>query len=273
MRVLFALFALLVPLTAQAGSAELEAVPVQLHGVGAMTTPGSDGQRAQIVAIRQAVISSELAGRITALHFREGERFKKGDILVSYDSALFRARLDRAVQAEAAALKRLNVAQELRDLDSISVADYEQAKSDLSVARAETSAERVMVNRCQIAAPFSGRVGETYVRASEHVAEGTKLFSIYDDSAFEVEAIVPSRWLAWIKPGHPMTIAVDETGASHQARVLRMAGVVDPVSQSVKIVALIEGPRNEQGGMPLMPGMSGTVFVVPPQPVQSETIR
>ena len=76
------------------------------------------------------------------------------------------------------------------------------------------------------------------------MAEGAKMMSIYDDSAFEIETILPSNWLAWLKPGYPMTITVDEIGGSYQARVSRIAGVVDPVSQSVKIIALIRNaPR------------------------------
>ncbi|HKI82564.1 MAG TPA: biotin/lipoyl-binding protein [Pseudodesulfovibrio sp.] len=178
----------------------LAAIPFQAHGAGpgfasedAATAIMPGGQRAQLVAIRQAVISSELAGKIITLRFREGERFKKGDTLASYDSALSRARLDRAVQAEAAARKRLEIAKDLRKLNSISVSDYEQARSDVALAEAETRAERVMVNRCRITAPFSGRVGETYTHEAEYVGEGTRLLSVYDDSAFEIETILPSR--------------------------------------------------------------------------------
>lgn len=252
----------------------LAAVPFRAHGAGPSlasedaapaTAAMTGGQRAQLVAIRQAVISSELAGKIISLRFREGERFKKGDTLVSYDSALSRARLDRAVQAETAARKRLKIAKDLRRLNSISVSDYEQARSDVAVAEAETRAERVMVNRCRIKAPFSGRVGETYTHEAEYVGEGTRLLSVYDDSAFEIETILPSRWLAWLRPDYPMTITVDETGGSYRARVTRIAGVIDPVSQSVKVIALIEKKTDANGGVPLMPGMSGTVFVAPPQ--------
>lgn len=225
----------------------------------------SEGQRAQLVAIKQAIISSELSGRIITLHFREGERFKKGDRLVSYDSALYRARLNRAIQTEMAAKKRLEVAKELRKLNSISIGDYEQTKSDVSVAKADTRIERVLVNQCQIIAPFSGRVGETFIREAEHVSEGTKLLSIYDDSAFEIEAILPSRWLAWLKPGYPMAFNVDETGAKYQAQVSRIAGIVDPVSQSVKIIGLLKKKSAGHERVPLMPGMSGTVFINPPQ--------
>lgn len=224
-----------------------------------MAAPAADSARAQLVAARRAVISSSLSGKIDALPFREGDRFKKGDVLVAYDCALNRARLERAVQAESAARKKQVVAEQLEALRSISRSDVEQARAAVAVARAESNAERVLVDRCAIAAPFAGRVGETYARAAESVAEGEKLVSIYDDAAFELEAIVPSRWLAWLKPGSPLRITVDETGRTYEAAVSHIAGAVDPVSQSVKIIGRLADQQNLS--TELLPGMSGSVRV------------
>lgn len=236
-------------------------------GVRAQPAPSPDGVRAQLVAVRYAVIASELAGKISNLPLREGQRFRQGETLVSYDCSLYHARLERATQAEGAARKKLEVAEQLDKLASISRADVEQARAAVAVARAESGVERAMTRRCTIAAPFSGRVGETFVRAAEHVAEGKELLSIYDDSAFEVQTIVPSRWLAWLKPGYPMQISVEETGQSYTAAVARIAGTVDAVSQSVKVIGRLANDRAGRDGGTLLPGMSGVVRIEPPATV------
>lgn len=240
----------------------------------AAAQPAPDGVRAQLVAVRHVVIASELAGKISSLPLREGQRFRQGEILVSYDCSLHRARLDRATQAELAARKKLDVAEQLEKLASISKSDLDQARSALAVAQAESGVERAMTRRCTIAAPFAGRVGETFVRAAEHVAEGKELMSIHDDSAFEVQTIVPSRWLAWLKPGYPMQISVEETGQTYTASVLRIAGSVDPVSQSVKVIGRLSNDRAGRDGSGLLPGMSGVVRIEPPSggaPARSAT--
>lgn len=253
--------------TAVGISAAPSANAVSVSAAPGLSTTGAradlgDSARAQLVAARRAVISSGLSGRIDTLPFREGDRFKKGEVLVAYDCALNRARLERAVLAESAARKKQAVAEQLETLKSISRSDVEQARATVAVARAESNAERVLVDRCTLTAPFAGRVGETYVRASESVAEGEKLISIYDDSAFELEAIVPSRWLAWLKPGSPLRLTVDETGRTYVAAVANIAGAVDPVSQSVKIIGrLSDSPAATQD---LLPGMSGSVSVQAP---------
>ena len=52
---------------------------------------------------------------------------------------------------------------------------------------------------------------------------------------------------------------IDETGQSYPAKVLRIGAKVDPVSQSVKLAAAINGKFPE-----LIAGMSGTVLLAPP---------
>ncbi|MBT0570724.1 efflux RND transporter periplasmic adaptor subunit [Curvibacter sp. CHRR-16] len=251
----------------QAFAAASASATVQTTPSAALAAPASEGVRAQLVAIRQAVVASELAGKVSALPLREGQRFRQGDTLVSFDCTLHKARQDRATQAELAARKKMEVAEQLDKLASISKADVEQARAAVAVAQAESGVERAMSRRCVVSAPFSGRVGETYVRAAEHVAEGKELMSIYDDSAFEVQTIVPSRWLQWLKPGYPMQVGVEETGQTYTATVIRIAGTVDPVSQSVKVIGRLVNERGSRDNGALLPGMSGVVRISPPAAV------
>ena len=58
--------------------------------------------RAQVTAKAQALLSSEMPGEVSAVAFRDGERFKAGDVLVEYDCALPKARLLRAEAAASA---------------------------------------------------------------------------------------------------------------------------------------------------------------------------
>lgn len=215
--------------------------------------------RAQLSAARHATLSSEMSGQLIKLPFLEGQHFKKGDTLASFNCSLNQARLRRSTEAASAAKQELDVANRLDKLQSISLADLAKAKSALAVGQADRGVDMAMIQRCAISAPFSGRIGSVYVKQSEYVQEGKELFSIYDDSSFEVEMIVPSRWLAWLKPHYPFKVLLDETGKHHQGEIIRIAGEVDPVSQSVKITGRLN--QDEQG---LLPGMSGTVTIVPP---------
>jgi multidrug efflux pump subunit AcrA (membrane-fusion protein) len=65
--------------------------------------------------------------------------------------------------------------------------------------------------------------------------------------------VVPSRWLANVRPGLPFRFAVDETGDYLRGSVTRIAPVVDPVAQTARVIGRLEDPGNR-----LMPGMSGS---------------
>lgn len=215
--------------------------------------------RVQLSAQRYTVLSSEIAGKVTDIAVKEGEHFKQGDTLVTFDCTVLREKLNYSNAAENAARKKLAIADRLDKLNSISLSDVDQARSSVSMAQAESGVNRAMLQRCAIKAPFSGRVTETKVKRWESVPEGKELLAIYDDSAFELEMIVPSRWLVWLKQGSAFQVTLDETGLSYPAEISRLSSAIDPVSQSVKVFG-----RITQSTAGLLPGMSGVAQIVPP---------
>ena len=80
-----------------------------------------------------------------------------------------------------------------------------------------------------------------------------------EDEIFEIEFLAPSKWLAWLKPGYAFSVRIDETGRSYPAKILRVGAKVDPVSQSIKLFAAIDGKFPE-----LVAGMSGHATLKPP---------
>lgn len=208
--------------------------------------------RVQLSAVKQTVLSSGIAGRVTELNVKEGDGFKQGQTLLTFDCAVLQQKLNYSNAAEQAARKKLTVANRLDKLNAISISDVDAARSSLSMAQAESGVNRAMLQRCKITAPFSGRVTETRVRQWETVPEGKELLAIYDDSVFELETIVPSRWLVWLSVGSPFSVTLDETGERYPAVISRISSSIEPVSQSVKIFGKITGM-----GKGLLPGMSG----------------
>jgi multidrug efflux pump subunit AcrA (membrane-fusion protein) len=102
-------------------------------------------------------------------------------------------------------------------------------------------------------------VAEQRVREQQYVQAGQPLLDIIDDSVLELEFLVPSRWLAWLRPGGLFQVTIDETGKTYPAKFTRIGARVDPVSQSVKVAAAVYGRFPE-----LMAGMSGRIQVTQP---------
>ncbi|MAT49559.1 MAG: efflux RND transporter periplasmic adaptor subunit [Porticoccaceae bacterium] len=214
--------------------------------------------RLQVVPVTSTVISSAIAGEIAELSLHEGDRFSAGDTLIALDCTLHRARLAKARALVDESLKTYEVNKQLSDLRSISTLEIDVSAARLAAARAELGIMQAVVSKCEVNAPFNGRVGRLEVKRYQYVAEGEPMIEIIDDSALEVEMIVPSRWLPWLEKGMAFDFHVEETGTMYTATLERIGAQIDPVSQSIKVVGIIAGRPQE-----LVAGMSGTAVFSP----------
>lgn len=216
--------------------------------------------RAQLTARQFTILSSELAARIDRMTIRGGERFEKGDVLVQFDCSLQRAQLAHAESVATRAKKTYQSDQRLVALKAMGQLELEIAGADVQTALADVAAAQAATAKCVIVAPFSGVVVEQKAREFQYATAGQALLDILDDRNLDIELIAPSRWIAWLKPGYPLQLHIDETDKIYPARITRLGGRVDPVSQSVKVIAEFTSAVPE-----LMPGMSGRANIDPPK--------
>ncbi|MDR4516575.1 MAG: efflux RND transporter periplasmic adaptor subunit [Nitrosomonas sp.] len=211
--------------------------------------------RALIKPLREAVLSTELFSKIKKINFKNGDYFKQGDHLVQFECDRQSAEL-RASQAEVEAKRMIYQNNEdLSQFDAVSSLELKVSKAQLDKAQAELRASRARNRECQIIAPWDGRVTDVNAHAFEVVEPGREIMKILDDRSLEVEMIVPSNWLRWLKPGISSHITIDETGEEHVIEVSRVGARVDPVSQTIRIFASFKEETSE-----ILAGMSGTVF-------------
>lgn len=215
--------------------------------------------RAMLAPVNEAVLAGELAARIESLPFQNGERFKKGDTLVSFDCAAYRAALAEARASLKGAEQSVANVRELARLKSAGQLELQLAESEVEKQRARLDSAKVPVERCVIRAPFPGRVAERRAQPHESVPPGQPLLAILDDSQIEVRMVAPSGWLKWLKPGVTFGLKVDETGLTYNGKVTRLGARIDAVSQSVAVVGLLD--KHSEG---VIAGMSGSATFTPP---------
>ena len=208
--------------------------------------------RGVVKATAQATLASQVQGRISQLPFKEGQRFTKGALLVALDCSKYEAELASA-EAEHRG-KKLTYENNLRLAahDSVGTLELEVSQADADKALAAINVAQVNVKGCTVRAPFPGRVVKMIVNEHENVFPNDPLISLLDDSLLEIELILPSRSLAWLKLGTPFEYAVDETGLRYPAVVQDIGANVDPASQTVKVKGLF---RTQPGNV--LAGMSG----------------
>ena len=210
----------------------------------------TDLSRGIMRAVDEAWLSSDIGAAIDKLPFKEGQAFKKGDLLISFDCAATEAQLAAAsakLQVENITLKNHK---QLKAHNAIGQFDVDIAKARVDQTAAERDSIAVVAKRCDLFAPFDGKIAQLGVHLFEVPERNARMMQILDLTAMEVDMILPSEWLKWLKPGTRFEIAIDELGEAASAEVVRIAAAVDPVSQTIKVVGRISGnATNIQSGM------------------------
>lgn len=216
--------------------------------------------RAQLMPKRYTTIAAEIGAKVSSIPKPEGSTFAAGDVLVSFDCSIQQAQVEKAQAELEGADQTLRANLRLQELNSVGQLELDLSKSATNKAKAELGANMAVLAKCQVVAPFAGRVAEQKVREQQYVQPGQPMLDILDDSVLELEFLVPSVWLRWFKVGRAFQVNIDETRKNYPARLIRIGARVDPVSQSVKVAAAIRGNFPE-----LMAGMSGKVLLASPK--------
>ena len=226
----------------------LSLVPVL---AAAVVPARAEEQRGMIEAVERTVISSELSARIESLPKKAGEAFAAGEPLVELDCGVFRAERNKVEIKLEQARRKLENKRRLEELDSVGKLAVELAELAVEEAQAELEIASLNVERCTIEAPYAGRVVKRKAREYQSVQRRQELLEIAG-RGLQARIIVPAGWLAWLEPGSPVELAVDETGERVVGTVERIGAAVDPVSHTVPVWASLEEPSAT-----LRPGMSG----------------
>lgn len=208
--------------------------------------------RAQLTPRHSTSLSAEISAAIKKLTVREGERFKKGQLLAAFDCSIQQAQLAKAEATAQGAEQTFTVNSRLAELQSISSLEVDTAKAKLGEAKADIALTKASLQKCKINAPFDGRVVELPVHEHQYLKVGDLVMNLLDDSQLELKLIVPSSWLSWLKPGIEFQVHIDELTKDYPAKVNSLGASIDPVSQTVVVMAQITGKHQE-----LLTGMSG----------------
>ncbi|MFJ3073664.1 MULTISPECIES: efflux RND transporter periplasmic adaptor subunit [Pseudomonas] len=217
------------------------------------STATSGDIRGVLRARSQAVLASELPGRVVEIPYAEGQAFAKGDVLVRFDCSAYQAQANASAASVRAAREELRNKQQLAALNSVGRFEVALAEARQAQAQAEAQVYQVQVQRCQVKAPYDGQVVERRVQAHESVASGAPLLEIVDNRSLEIHLLVPSRWLGRLKPEQAFSFVPDETGTPIAAVVKRLGARIDEGSQTLLLIASV--PASTPG---LLAGMSGT---------------
>jgi len=178
---------------------------------------------------------------VTKINFEDGQRVKRGDVLVEMDAA---EELAEKVEEQS----RINEAQKqvdrLLSLVAQNVASksaLDQQKRDLQTAQARLNAVQSRINRHILLAPFDGVVGLRNISVGALAQPGNLITTLDDNSKMKLDFSVPDIFIATLKPG----ISVVARSSSYpteifEGKIASISSRVDPITRSITARAILD---------------------------------
>jgi membrane fusion protein, multidrug efflux system len=207
---------------------------------------------------RGVVLRPEVSGRITQLNFADGQRVRKGQVLVQFDDQLPQAQIQQS-QAElsiAQANQKRN--QELVAQNFISQRSLDESAANLQVAQAKLALAKATAARLKIVAPFDGIAGIRQVNVGDYLKDGADIVNIEDIDAIYVDFRLPERFQGKVKRGQTARLDIDALpGQTYTAQIQAIDPLIDANGRSVGIRGCIDNRA-----LQLRPGMFARVTTV-----------
>ncbi|HSV47490.1 MAG TPA: efflux RND transporter periplasmic adaptor subunit [Ramlibacter sp.] len=242
--------------TGNGGPARPPAVEVAKVELARLT---DDAQAVGTLRSRQSVmLKPEVSGRITKMNFRDGERVRKGQLLVQLDDQLPLAQVQQAQAELSIARANHKRNQDLVAQNFISQRSVDESAANLQVADAKLALAQATAARLRILAPFDGIAGIGNVNVGDYLKDGADIVNIEDIEAIYVDFRLPERFQTKVRRGQSALVNLDALpGRRFTAAVQAIDPLVDANGRSIGIRGCID---NRQ--LQLRPGMFARITAV-----------
>lgn len=234
------------------------------------------------VVPKQAVmVNPKVSGKIEAIYGDEGDRVRKGQVIVKLeqkDLLLAVKRAKAALDSAKAALRQAevnyeNVAKDYRRFKAllqervISQQEYDHMEASYRAAEAQLALAGARVKEAEVAlenartqlqdtlirAPFDGYISQRFVDPGQraYTMPPTNIMEIVDISEVKISVDLPERELSLIHIGTPVEASADAfPGLRFQGQISAISPKVDPRTRTFRVEVILKNPQ----GL-LRPGM------------------
>ncbi len=208
---------------------------------------------------RQGVmLRPEVGGRVKQILFSDGQRVRKGQLIVQFEDQLQQAQVAQARAELSIAEANHKRNQELVAQNFISQRSLDESAAALEVSRAKLSLAQATLQRLQVLAPFDGITGLKQINVGDYLKDGADMVNVEDMDAVLLDFRLPERFQAKIRAGQKAQLTVDALpGRPFTAIVQAVDPLIEANGRSVGVRGCIDN-RQQQ----LRPGMFARVNAV-----------
>jgi len=142
------------------------------------------------------------------------------------------------------AQQNLNRSEKLLKIGGISKQDYENTELTLSSAKADLAVTNTQIEKTNIRAPFSGKLGLRLVSSGAYVSTQTALTTISQLNQMKIDFTVPERYIPQIKLGQFVNFTVEGNNRTYAAKVVATQSKIMENTRSLQVRAAVQGSQS-----------------------------
>jgi len=217
-------------------------------------------------ATRSATLAPLISGTVTDVRVGLGSSVRAGDVLVSLSARDVEARLEQTRAVSQQAARDRARATSLVGQGAISVAEYETAMSQWSLAQARQAEASSIAERRNLRAPFAGVVTSKLVNIGDTALPGQTLLVLEARSPLRLEAQVPETIGQGLDVGAAVPVQIEGLDRELDGRLAETQPASDAMSRTRLFkIDLPDAPglRSGRFGRALLGGAQTVTITVP----------
>ncbi len=188
-----------------------------------------------VKADKSADLYAAGGGRVIRVLVQEGDRVRKGDLLIDLDNGA----MDQQIVAAKAGF---NLAKEVYEKQGRlweqkigSEVQYLSAKSQKEQAEASLAALQEQHRMMEVTAPFDGIVDDIMVQVGDMTSPMAPTARVVDPNGASLEADVPESYLQRVKNGDPVKVEFPSLGDTLSATLTNVSRFINPANRTFRV--------------------------------------
>lgn len=210
-----------------------------------------------ILADESVAVNSEVAGKVEKIYFSEGQQINKGTLLIKLNDDEVLAELEKLRFTKKLNEEIENRQKQLLEKEAISQEEYETALTTLNTTNAEIKVLQARLDKHNIRAPFSGRIGLRNISEGSYLNPGSIIAQLYKINPVKIDFSVPSRHLELVNNGDKINFTVDAYEEEFSGEIYAIEPQIDPQTRSIRLRARAENKNGK-----LFPGQFARINLI-----------
>ncbi len=198
-----------------------------------------------LIASEEVDLLSEITGKVSKIFFQEGANVSRNQLLLKLNDDELQAQKKRTEsQLRLAELREARQRQLLAE-KAASQEEYDIALNELNTLKAQLEVLKAQLDRAEIRAPFSGKVGLRYVSEGSYVSPSTRITTLQSSTPIKLDFSIPEKYASQVRVNDKVLFRVQNSPKVFEATVYAIEPRIDLNTRTLQLRAIYPNKNGE----------------------------